>query len=370
MKNVLILIFVLSLFPFCTARAEPTEWTYAFYLASGDGFYREQNRNFMEICDGAESVTNGKVVVFIDVEPEKGKISPLHLRKGSYAFEVTSCEKLKRLDIPALGLDKNQQTDLNSSTPAVIKGFFDFVKSNYPSHHKFYDLTAHGDVLINPRHGSINSLSIAQALKENRPEVLALDMCYLGGLESLWDLKDAADTIVAASTTIPLSVNDYSRFLKRVGSGSKPATAVAKDFVEAYRQTYAGKKYPVSIFALKAGAGLEQFVANFSRRIADFSDTPEAFDKVKAEKAAKSNLYGTNADLTAVIAAMAPNLPLELQKLLYDEFSVNTVFSGPAVFFPADQKTYEKHRDEYQTLMFSRNNPAWPKFLDGFYRPQ
>lgn len=85
-----ILTLLITLFVLHTASAEKTEWTYAFYLASGDGLYLEQNNNFQEICRGAEKLKNARVVVFIDVEPEKGKIADLKLKKGTYVFEVKS----------------------------------------------------------------------------------------------------------------------------------------------------------------------------------------------------------------------------------------------------------------------------------------
>jgi Clostripain family len=365
-----ILFILLLLTTTLTYASEKTEWTYAFYLASGKRFYREQNNNYLEICKGAKNVRNGKVVVFIDVEPEKGKISILRLKEGTYAFEVKSCAEAKQLHIPSIGLSKRTSINLDASAPDVIKGFFDYVKENYSSRKYFYSIVAHGDAPIRLTPEDINSKSISKALIGNKADVLALDMCYMGGLESLWDLRNSGTFIVAASTRIPLSVNDYTNFLKKAGLENHTPADMAADFVAAYREKYAENRYPISLFALETGDRFESFVSIFNQRASGFSKNLVKFDRIKPIQRAKSNLYGINTDLIKGLEIIDTSLLMKLKPCVISSFSVNTDFTGPALFLPKNRKTYEKHRTEYRATNFSKDNPNWTKFLDLLYEHQ
>jgi len=348
--------------------AEKAEWTYAFYLASGDGFYTEQNKNFLEICKGAENVKNANVIVFVDVKPEKGKISALKLSKGTYAFEVKSCNNTKQIYIPEIGLSKDKSVSIDSSDPKVIKAFFDHVREKYPSWKSFYDITAHGETTIDPSKGSINSISISKALAGNKPDVLALDMCYMGSIESLWMLRKSATFIISASTTIPLSVNDYGVFLQKAGTSNLAPIDAAKAFVESYKETYADNRYPISVFAIETGDIFENFVAVFNSRASCFPKKLDRFDVIKPKQSAKSNLYGTNTDLLKGLEIVNKSVMKKLEKSVVASFSINTDFTGPALFLPIDSKTYEKHRNEYRETGFAKDNADWSTFLDILYK--
>lgn len=362
--KLILAVFTVILFTL-PSFARQSEWTYAFYLASGKGLYREQNKNFLEICKGAEQVRNGRVIAFIDVEPEKRKISSLRLGRGSYVFEVKSCADMKRIFIPAVGLTEGANID--SENPQVIQGFFDYVRKNYSSQNYFYDVAAHGDTVLNPNRNAFSPDNMAKIFSHNKPDILALDMCYSGSIEGLWAMNSSGKLIIAASTTVPLSLNNYRTFLEKAGVKNASPAAAAKDFINAYRETYAKKRYPISIFAFETGKRFEDFIKAFNSRTAAFAKEAGRFEKIKAGKSAKSNLYGTNTDFFNVIKTIDGTLAVKLEPAVISSFSINTAFSGPSLFLPVNAKTYEKHRIEFMKTKFAKDVPGWPAFLDILY---
>lgn len=360
-----ILTLLITLFVLHTASAEKTEWTYAFYLASGDGLYLEQNNNFQEICRGAEKLKNARVVVFIDVEPEKGKISSLKLKKGTYVFEVKSCSETLPLEIPEIGLLRG--SDLDSSDADVIRGFFSYVKKQYISWKYFYLIAAHGDPLVSPKQGRMNPANIAKALEGNKADVLALDMCYGGTMASLWELRRSAAFITASGTTIPLSLNNYDTFLTKADKTNYPAGKAAEDFINSYKETYSDKRFPVSVFALETGDRFEGFAELFDQRARCFDKKIDRFPKIKPKQSAKSNLYGSNTDMLSALHVINRMLEKRFEPLITASFSHNSDFKGPALFMPMDADTYRKLRDAYHSTSYSKDKPGWPLFLDTFY---
>jgi len=360
-----LILFILALLFAFPLFAEKTEWTYAFYLASGDGLYIEQNNNFLEICEGAGHVKNGKVIVFIDVEPDKRKISRLKLEKGTYAFEAENCSELKPVFIPEIGLIKN--ADLDSSDTGVIGGFFDYVKTNYPSRKYFFSISAHGDPLVSPKPGRMRPANIAKAVKKSRPDILALDMCYAGTLASLWELRNSANILIASGTTIPITLNDYSLFLKKAGAGPSSPADTSADFIETYKYTYAEKRFPVSVFALETGDRFDNFVELFSKRAECFPKKIDRFSKIKSPQSSKTTLYGTNTDLLSALNVINRMLEHKFKPVIISSFSINSDFTGPSLFLPMDDTAYKKLRDTYRKTSLGEEKPEWPDFLDNLY---
>lgn len=306
------LLIILALLLSFSAYADKPQWTYAFFTVNG---------STDEICKAAQSVKNGRVIVYADTATECGS--------GKISAKISG-----------------------------MKDFFSYVRKNCDSWSYAYVISS--DTPLNPD-------KLSGAFAANRADLLVLDAPYSGSLESLWTVRRSANNIAAVSTSAP-SKRIYAPFLQKAGAAGKSPAGMAADFVDAYRDAYGTSGEKLSVFAMNPGEEFESFVHLFNSRTSCFPKVIERFDKVMADKNSGDSLGGTNADFLHGLEIVSKPVMVKAKRLIISSFSVNSEFTGPSFFLPADSAIYEKNRKRYLSTQFARDCPGWPEFLDILYK--
>ncbi|WP_277656733.1 clostripain-related cysteine peptidase [Seleniivibrio woodruffii] len=334
--SILLLLLSVSLLPAFASES----WTLAFYLADGEHFYKEQQANVKEIC--ADPDLKNVNIVFLH-DRQKTTADKSNLKDMTY---VSDCKGF--IDIPDLGTE--------TYSTETIKKFFSYVKANYRSDRYFYSITAHGMPPYMSRSGSLNALHIQQALKGIEPDVLGLDMCYLGSLESLLVLNGTADYIVSASTTLPAAGNDFTVFINYFQKHHKVSPKyAARAYLNGYRVSYKDTTQPLTVLITKTGEELNRTAGLFYDSLRKLT--------VRMHNRLPENpvtLFGINGDLTAVLRQMNVNY----QDTFIEYFSTGSSLEGTAVYFPARYGILNKTAYGYRLFLRQQGlSQAWLNHL-------
>jgi len=302
----------------------------AFYLADGINFYHEQQENVQEICRNRPK--NTKIIFLHDRKKNSDDIS--NLKDITY---VSDCDGF--IDIKGISTE-TYSTD-------TLKTFFSYVRKNYQSDRYFYSITAHGVPPYMNDKGSLNALQIREALKGIEPDVLGLDMCYMGSIESLLVLKDTAKYIVSASTTVPAKGNDYAVFTDYfVRHAEVPPKNAARAYLNGYRKSYENSDQPLTVFIADTGEPLNQTVGLFRDRIRKLSVRP--YNNLPESAV---TLFGISGDFNGLLNA----LKVEHKDLFIETYSRNASLKGVGVFFPVRRTILNQTLYGYR-LFLKQNN--------------
>jgi hypothetical protein len=186
----------------------------------------------------------------------------------------------------------------DSSNPARVRDFVDWVNTNFPAKHSALILWDHGDgwvvgnknfsaatgarlsgkeaearrfmqavdrlqgahhrkglgakgvsgCLYDETDGNSQSLTdntaIASALSGCHFDVIAFDACNMGQLEALYDYRNLADVLAASEVLVPGDGQPYNSMLSAFGSaGTKDAPALGAALVQPFVQHYTNQEY-------------------------------------------------------------------------------------------------------------------------------
>lgn len=218
----------------------------------------------------------------------------------------------------------------NSYNIDTLKAFFSYVHKNYPADRYFYSITAHGVPPYMNDKGSLNALQIRGALKGIEPDVLGLDMCYMGSIESLLVLNNTAGYIVSASTTLPASGNDYATFTeyfaKHKGVSSKDA---ARAYLNGYKVSYSSGTEPLTVFITKTGDELNRTVGLFYQKVKTAGVRP--YNRLPESAV---TLFGINGDFKGLMDAYK----IDYKRVFTETYSINSSLKGAGIYFPVRRK--------------------------------
>ncbi|MGE4267989.1 MAG: clostripain-related cysteine peptidase [Deferribacterales bacterium] len=309
----------------------------AFYLADGINFYHEQQENVQEICRNKPK--NFKIIFLHDRRKNREDVS--NLKDITY---VSDCGKF--IDIPDISTE-TYSTD-------TLRAFFSYVRKNYPSDRYFYSITAHGVPPYMNDKGSLNALQIRAALKGNEPDVLGLDMCYMGSIESLVILKNTAKYIISASTTVPAKGNDYAVFTDYFTKHSEitPKDA-ARAYLNGYRKSYENSDQPLTVFITDMGEPLNKTVGLFRDRISRLNVRP--YNNLPENAV---TLFGINGDFNGLLDA----LKIGHKNIFTETYSKNTSLKGAGIFFPVRRTILNQTLYGYR--LFQKQNGLGTEWAD------
>lgn len=178
----------------------------------------------MELSSLPEQIT---IIALIDrPSPPSGKF-------GSWSdtrlFRVvrgddTNCLSSTEIGSNELSLTVEGVEELDMSDSSVITKFINFCKASHPSDYYALIIGSHGDGWKFPSisakksigydqtsHNTSTSIySLASSLKVNPLDVIIFDACNMGNIETLYELRGAADFIVASPNPLPLSGFNYT----------------------------------------------------------------------------------------------------------------------------------------------------------------
>ena len=135
----------------------------------------------------------------------------------------------KRLDCPPLGLSADTTTELDMGNYNNLKTFIEFAKSNYKAEQYALIMWGHGTgwrysgqtkaVAFDDKSDSYISVKeLGLALKDQSLCVIGFDTCFGSVFETLYELKDCAQYIVASPGLTPAAGWNYKSLLNELSA--------------------------------------------------------------------------------------------------------------------------------------------------------
>lgn len=195
--------------------------------------------------------------------------------------------------------------------------------------------------------GSLNALQIRSALKGIEPDVLGLDMCYMGSIETLLVLNISADYIVSASTTLPAAGNDFSIFTDYFRKHSDVSVKdAARAYLNGYRQSYRNKELPLTVFITKTGEPLNRTAVLFNDRVRNLRVRP--YNNLPENAV---TLFGISGSFTDLLTALKIPYKDAFPEIYTENASLNSV----AIFFPVKRDILNKTLYGYRFFLRQNN---------------
>ncbi len=275
--------------------------------------------------------------------------------------------------------------NLDATDAGTLSRFVHFVKDNFPSDRVLLCITGHGNGWFageTPPPSDNRSAeyaknfeiaSLRQALAENPVDVLVLDMCSMGDIETAWELRQCARHLVGNQTAIPAMGLDYTMLLKRLGQRAAwTPRDMAHDVVEAYRDTYGdSRQFAISATALDLGEDFHAFVHSFHQAVGDsgrLSIMRKAAREARFIPGRHRDRYPM-VDLLPLVSALGdPELDsLVLEKrFVVNHAAINSSLSGISLYLPSSTQCRQQHQESYARTSFARDFPhGWVSVLPG-----
>lgn len=284
-----------------------------------------------------------------------------------------------------LPLRGSEHVNLVAAEAGTLSRFVHFVKDNFPADRYLLCIAGHGNGWFSeeaaqpPPAGRRSAEyfmdfeipNLKQALKDNPVDVLVLDMCSMGDIETAWELRECTRYLVSNQTAIPTMGLDYTLFLKRL-ERQKDLTAqgIARDAAEAYRDTYgSSRQFDLSVAALDLGEDFRAFVESFQRAVSDPSLLPairRAGETARYVPGRHKEKYPM-ADLLPLLAALgdAELEPFVSHKpFMIHHAAVNSELTGISLYLPGSTERYLLQRQSYAETSFARDfSRGWASIL-------
>jgi len=283
-----------------------------------------------------------------------------------------------------LPLNGKEYANLNATRAATLAAFLSFVKDNFISEHYALFIAGHGNgwfIEDRPaeKHGSeypdeyfkdIEVPMIQDALMHEPVDVLVLDICFMGDIETAWALKDTSRYLVFSQTSLPSMGLDYADLLNGLaGNAVLTPKDVAFETIESYRRTYEKRNYPVSVSALELGEDFRSFVHSLQAAASDHERLPAL--KTAAKETPHTPSRSSNRNKMADLVSMVMNVEKTQQpsfisgiSFMLSHFSVNTHAKGISIYLPLTRELYQQDSEQYARTDFARDFPeGWVKVL-------
>lgn len=329
--------------------ARPPAWTLAFYPAGGPGLEADQRRNLAEIRAGAARIRGARLVLFLD--PALGAM-PQGDAAARREPEVVRVE------------------GAGAYVPETLRRFLELAWRRFPAGRRALFLAGHGAGWWSEAEGApgFTAPGIREALRGSPVDLLVLDACALGDLESVWELRHTARILVVHQATVPPMGLDYRRLLEGMSRArSLSPEAAAHLVIDAYRRDYAGRMYPISVSALRLDGGFAAFVAAFQEAAAQPAGAPgwEEACRAAVRPGGWSEGRERRVDLVRLVDSLdRPDLSARVRSFRLAHFAANTPLQGLSIYLPRSTELLQRDRERYDSLSLSIDFPqGWSRRL-------
>lgn len=328
----------------------------------------------------------------LENEGDRIFLSGCYTRQGS-RYVLEQSDPLARERIRAL-LDRQAgyllplrggHVNLDATDAGTLSRFVHFVKDNFPSDRVLLCITGHGNGWFAggtsppPEDRSaeyaknFEIASLRQALAKNPVDVLVLDMCSMGDIETAWELRECARYLVGNQTAIPTMGLDYTMLLKRLGQRAAwTPGGIAYDVVEAYRDTYGdSRQFDISATALDLGDDFHAFVQSFHQAVGDPGRLPLIRRAAREARFIPGRHRGRYpmADLLPLVSALGdPELDslVSEKRFVVNHTAINSSLSGISLYLPSSAECLQRQQEGYARTSFARDFPhGWASVLPG-----
>lgn len=271
------LVFLTIIFITCLCQAK--EWLFFVYMAADNGLYQYALGDINQFEEGIQD--NMEIIVFIDhlTGSDKDGAEVLRIVKDSTDVIVSPVVK--------------SYGEVNSGEYQTLNQFMKWGQSKYSGDNEVMVLWSHGTgwfksanpqiKYVCPDNAYGTAISVAEGdLKKafaglkRKHDLLVFDACLMGNLETMTEVKDVADYIIASPNEVPAFGFPWNDILKKWNSYAS-AEETYKSIPEIYTQSfdYGGSQnpygsyfYPVALFVAKMNQ-----LGSLLNNIRLFSDT-------------------------------------------------------------------------------------------------
>jgi hypothetical protein len=356
----------------CTGTvSNKPSWTFAFYLSGNNSLSFEQDKNFSEIIEGNRYLKNPKVVVYFD-----RKEAPVSLTRhwsGGRVFHVSGNGKDAPAPLPVRPFGQN------ALSGATISEFFSYIRNNFPSDHYAFFIAGHGQGWfsgtvdgnkISKSKDVFNISEIAKGFSLYKPDILCLELCLMGDIETISQMKNASDYLVLNQSLLSSAGLDHRSLLTDIKDRQPSSTEeMAGVIFDAYIKSFANNQHTPSVSLIKYGPGFDSFLRGFNNALKNNSVRRIiCSDETALERLPPWSMYSPDMiDLQSVLTLVnkaEPEITLPASLFLMKHYSVKETLSGISIYFPYTKGSFDLLREEYRRLKFTEDVPEWEYFLE------
>ncbi|MFP4206274.1 MAG: clostripain-related cysteine peptidase [Spirochaetaceae bacterium] len=230
---------------------EMSRWTVAVYMSADNELDEQALVDLNEMEAAARANAEVTVVVLIDravaadssSSSQWGGTRVYELRRDPRggAPEIVS----ERLSSERLGIDAEQESELNTGSARTLGAFLDFTAEHYPAEHTALIVWGLGSgykaVSVDDGSGGdpLHTAELGRALAGRDIDAVGLDVLFGAQLEIAYELHACARTLVASQQSIGLDGWDYRSLLEQLAARSAEPHAFEQAAMEAYQAAYA-----------------------------------------------------------------------------------------------------------------------------------
>ncbi len=348
-------------------------WTLAFYFAGDNSLENEMVKDLKNIAKYYKNYKDVNVVVFFDRNNDITRDNFFTTWMGARVFHVNKPYK-ELIGEPFVVpfLDSPFGSEVMSTTAETVNQFFSFVKDNFRSERYAFFITGHGngwfygeERFMDKKHPfskehslDMNSISIKKGLINNYADLLVLDICLMGDLETVNLLSDSARCLVVNQTTIPAEGLDYGDVIKRfLENNNMSARKLAYEVVESYRNTYKDSFFHFATTAMEFNHRYFDFIKEFSKKVS-FKENQDRIRGI-AERSTRINAWTEVSPEMIDMGLLREELDLgkyieNIPKgFVINQFFKNSSLTGLSIFYPkTNNKRMLEDYDKLNALSF------------------
>lgn len=252
MKAIISVIFI-AILTSCTLQSSlpQGDWTIMFYL--GDDYSTiGLTADVIELTSKSVKTSSNRVFILYD-GPEQGD-SKLEILDSPFGVKSRIID-LKNTSI----LSSGNELDMNN--PETLRSFINYAKSKSPASNYALYFGSHGTGFTDTYPSGLaieNELTINNSMLEiteiasvleqtGGQDLVVFDACLQGNVETIYELKDSVDYIVASPEETAGPGNDYSGVITRIFNNQNLTPYIlGKETIESYYNHYAPKNYIIS----------------------------------------------------------------------------------------------------------------------------
>ena len=292
------------------------KWTYVVYMAADNELEGAAMRALNELEGADWRGQDVSVLALIDRNPSydatDGNWSGTRLYEIRYdKAGVNNTIISERLDCGILGLSRSSESELDMSSPYVLKGILEYAKDAYKAEQYGLIIWGHGAgwrgiVKDETSGGSAMPVSrLGSAVKDKGLSVIGFDTGFAGNIEVMYELKDTAQYGIGSSGASPAEGWAYKDVFEKFLASGKGAEDFCSAAVGAYKERYNGTAgADITVCTLdKIGRVYSAYEA-LSKEVSEAIVSREIAAKVKAIVMSESLTYRDNSYPTDVYVDM------------------------------------------------------------------
>ena len=292
------------------------KWTYVVYMAADNELEGSAMRAMNELESADWRGQDVSVLALIDRHPgydaSDGNWSGTRLYEVTYDKDgVNSTLISDRLECGSLGLSKGSESELDMSSPYVLKGILEYAKDAYEAEQYGLIVWGHGAgwrgiVKDETSGGSAMPVSrLGSAVKDAGLRIIGFDTGFAGNIEVMYELKDTAQYGIGSSGASPAEGWAYKDVFEKFLASGKGAEDFCSAAIGAYKERYNGTAgADITVCKLDTIGRVYSTYEALSKEVSEAIVSREIAAKVKALLMNESLTYRDNSYPTDVYVDM------------------------------------------------------------------